>query len=210
MKIKFLAFGLIASMFFVSCNKDDIEGSKLGGSTDLETNKIGYSYGFRGAVDGTTSIGSGFEATVIDKTNDIIEIELKGDLASSVISQIQSSYVGADGSVNISGKFINSTEGVAYVNANGEESILVKYDAKVGDKWSYTTKGGKKLTREVKSISTEDDYFWGGMMIKIIEVEQNLPYPGFSKVVYYANHKWGMVGAAVTTEDGKTANMSVL
>lgn len=208
MKIKFLVLGLIASMFFVSCNDDD-GGNKLGGSTDLETNKIGYSYTFRGSVDGTTSIGSGFEATVIDKVGDIIEIQIEGVLTSSLVSQISSPYVGADGSISVSGMFINSTEGVGYVNAKGEESILVKYDAKVGEKWSYTTRGGKKLTRKVISKSTEDDYFWGGMLIKVIEVEQNLPYPGFNKVVYSANHKFGLVGAVVTTEDGKIANMSV-
>ncbi len=209
MKIKLLSLGLIASMAFMSC-KDDYEGySKLGGSTDLPENEIGYTYELRGSVDGSVQIGSNFEATVIDKDGDIVEIQLEGDLTSSLISQIQSPYVRADGSINLKGKFINSTEGVAYVNAKGEQSILVKYDATVGDKWSYTTLGGKKLTREVISKSTEDDYFWGGMYIKVVEVEQNLPYPGFNKVVYSANHKFGLVGAVVTTEDGKTTYLSV-
>jgi len=200
MKIKFLVFGVIASLCFVSCiDNDDDDG--IGGSTDLETNEIGYTYTLNGAANGV-AVGNGFEATVINKTGDIIEVELEGKIANPFISQLPSIYVGSNGNVKISGNFINSTEGVAYVNANGEQSVLVKYDAKVGDKWSYTTLGGKKITREVKSVSTDDDYFWAGMMIKVIEVEQNLPYPGFTKAVYFANHKFGLVGVQITLEDG--------
>ncbi len=211
MKIKFLVLSLFATLLFVSCKKDDVTSyNKLGGSTDLQTNEVGFSYTLFGAVD-DFSVGSGFKATVIEKADDIIEIQLEGLLSSQVTSHsefVPTPYCGSDGKVNISGHFINSTEGVGYVNANGETSVLVKYDAKVGDKWSYTTLGGKKLNREVISKSTDDDYYWGGMYIKVIEVEQNLPYPGFTKVVYSANHKFGLVGAVVTMEDGSTSYLS--
>jgi hypothetical protein len=84
----------------------------------------------------------------------------------------------------------------------------VKYDAKVGDQWSYTTKGGKNITRKVTAVSTTDDFFWSGMLIKAITVEQNLPYPGFTKAVYRANHKFGMVAVEVFLEDGTSMSMS--
>ena len=206
MRIKILMLSFFTILFLVSCNKDEYN-KKLGGSTDLETNEVGYSYTLRGTLGGV-SLGTNFKATVINKNSDIVEIQLEGDLASEYVSQLPSTYVGSNGDINVTGKFINSTEGVAYVNGNGDESILVKYDAKVGDKWSYTTLGGKKLNREVISKSTEDDYFWGGMLIKVIEVEQNLPYPGFTKVVYSANHKFGIVGAVVTMEDGSVSYLS--
>ena len=206
MKIKLLGLSFFAILFFAACN-DDESYNKIGGSTDLETNVVGYSYTLRGTLDGV-SLGTGFNATVVENSDGIVEIKLEGELASQYVSQIPSTYVSADGDVNVSGKFINSTEGVGYVNANGDQSVLVKYDAKVGDKWSYTTLGGKTLNREVISKSTEDDYYWGGMLIKVIEVEQNLPYPGFNKVVYSANHKFGIVGAVVTMEDGSVSYMS--
>lgn len=208
MKIKFLVLSLFATLLFVSCKKDDLTGyNKLGGSTDMATNEVGYEYTLRGTAGGL-SLGTGFKATVNDKAGDIIEIQLEGLVSSQVTSHsefVPTPYCGSDGKLNISGHFINSTEGVGYVNANGETSVLVKYDAKVGDKWSYTTLGGKKLNREVISKSTDDDYYWGGMLIKVIEVEQNLPYPGFNKVVISANHKFGIVGAVVTMEDGSEA-----
>ena len=206
MKIKLLGFGFLAFLFLVACN-DDESYNKLGGSTDLETNQVGYSYTLRGTLEGV-SLGTGFNATVVENSDGIVEIQLEGEIASQYVSQIPSTYVGSNGEVNVTGKFINSTEGVGYVNANGDQSILVKYNAKVGDKWSYTTLGGKTLNREVISKSTEDDYYWGGMLIKVIEVEQNLPYPGFNKVVYSANHKFGIVGAVVTMEDGSVSYMS--
>ncbi len=206
MKIKLLGFSFLAFLLLAACN-DDEGYNKLGGSTDLETNQVGYSYTLRGTLDGV-SLGTGFNATVVENSDGIVEIQLEGELASQYVSQIPSTYVGSNGEVNVTGKFINSTEGVGYVNANGDQSILVKYNAKVGDKWSYTTLGGKTLNREVISKSTEDDYYWGGMLIKVIEVEQNLPYPGFNKVVYSANHKFGIVGAVVTMEDGSVSYMS--
>ena len=208
MKIKFLVLSLFTTLLFAACKDDEVNYSKLGGSTDLQTNEVGFSYTLIGAVD-DLSLGSGFKATVIDKSGDVVEIQLEGNIASPFVSQLPpSAYIDSNGKVNISGHFINSTEGVGYVNGKGETSILVKYDAKVGDKWSYTTLGGKKLNREVISISTDDDYYWGGMYIKVIEVEQNLPYPGFTKVVYSANHKFGLVGAVVTMEDGSTSYLS--
>ena len=206
MKIKLLGFSFLAFLLLAACN-DDEGYNKLGGSTDLETNQVGYSYTLRGTLEGV-SLGTGFNATVVENSDGIVEIQLEGELASQYVSQIPSTYVGSNGEVNVTGKFINSTEGVGYVNANGDQSILVKYNAKVGDKWSYTTLGGKTLNREVISKSTEDDYYWGGMLIKVIEVEQNLPYPGFNKVVYSANHKFGIVGAVVTMEDGSVSYMS--
>ena len=47
MKIKILALGVIAALCFVSCiDNDDADG--IGGSTDLETNEIGYTYTLNG------------------------------------------------------------------------------------------------------------------------------------------------------------------
>ncbi|WP_346864286.1 hypothetical protein [uncultured Draconibacterium sp.] len=207
MKIKLVTFCFFVAAIFASCSDDEGGNNKLGGSTDLETNEVGYIYTLNGSVD-NASLGSGFKATVTDKTGDVVEIQLEGNIASPFVSQLPSTYVNSNGKVTVSGKFINSTDGVGYVNGNGETSILVKYDAKVGDKWSYTTLGGKTLNREVISKSIEDDYYWGGMLIKVIEVEQNLPYPGFNKVVYSANHKFGLVGAVVTMEDGSVSYLS--
>lgn len=192
----------------LSCKKTDDYSGNLGGSTDLTTNAVGFKY--TGSLKiGSSSVSSDAKAEVVKNEGGITEIKGTGTLPAKVKSLItSSSYVNANGVVNVTGKFVNSTEGVAYVNASGDQVILVKYDAKVGDQWSYTTKGGKQITRKVTAVSTDDDFFWSGMMIKAITVEQNLPYPGFTKAVYRANHKFGVVHVEVFLEDGTSMAMS--
>lgn len=192
----------------MSCTKTDDYSGNLGGKTDLTANAVGFKYAGSLKI-GSSSTSTDAKAEVIKNEGGITEIKGTGTLPAKVKSLITSSpYVNANGVVSVSGKFVNSTEGVAYVNAGGDQVILVKYDAKVGDKWSYTTKGGKEITRKVTAVSTDDDFFWSGMMIKAITVEQNLPYPGFTKAVYRANHKFGMVAVEVFLEDGTSMSMS--
>ena len=192
----------------VSCKKTDDYSGKLGGSTDLTTNAVGFKY--TGSLKiGSSSTSTDAKAEVIKNEGGITEIKASGTLPAKIKSLITSSpYVNANGVVNVTGKFVNSTEGAAYVNASGDQVILVKYGAKVGDQWSYTTKGGKVITRKVTAVSTDDDFFWSGMLIKEITVEQNLPYPGFTKAVYRANHKFGVVHVEVFLEDGTSMSMS--
>jgi hypothetical protein len=197
----------LAIISMLSCKKDDDYSGNLGGSTDLAANAVGYQY--TGSLKiGGSSASTDAKAIVVKNGGETIDVKATCTLPTKLKNLISSPYVNASGVVDLTGKFINSTEGVAYVNASGGQSILVKYDAKVGDQWSYTTKGGKSLTRKVTAVSTDDDFFWGGMLIKVITVEQNLPYPGFTKAIYRANHKFGMVYVEVQLEDGTSLSMS--
>jgi len=192
-----------------SCSSfdSDLSNKKLGGSTDLETNKVGYKYTAALSIDGKY-VSSSTKAEVISNEDDLIEVKITGPLPDELKPLLGSEqYVKADGTVDVTLKFKNSTEGVAYVNSDGDQTILTKYEANVGDTWSYTTLGGKKLEREVISKSTDDDFMWSGMMIKVIKVEQNMPYPGFTKAVYTANHKFGMVNVDIYLEDGKKVSL---
>jgi hypothetical protein len=199
----------LAVVAFVSCKKTDDYSGNLGGSTNLDVNKVGYEYA------GSLKIGSNYmttdaKAVVVSNSGGIVTLKLTSTLPAKFKSLMSTSpYVGGNGDLDFSGQFVNSTEGVAYVNASGSQSILVRYDAKVGDQWSYTTKAGKVLTRKVTAVSTDDDFPWGMLYIKVITVEQSLPYPGFKKVVYRANHKFGLVQFEVYLEDGTVATMTL-
>ena len=92
-------------------------------------------------------------------------------------------------------------KGMQAVFEDGTRLTLVEYDAKVGDK--YTAKvGGVTLENEVMEVSTEDDYFWGGIMIKAITVRYYSHSPGILYVEHVYNHKFGLVGLAIYFEDG--------
>lgn len=83
---------------------------------------------------------------------------------------------------------------------------IVKYDSKVGDKYKVT--GG--VEREVISKSTDDDYPYGFMYIKVMKVEESPSIiPGVSKMVYIANHKFGIVGLEVTLDDNTTKSFTI-
>jgi hypothetical protein len=211
MKKSVFYFSLFILFLITSCSSFDngLDKPKLGGDTNLAANKVGFEYTGFLYIDGNYK-NSNTTATVISNEDGVIEVQAKGTLLPELMNLVKSSpYVDPDGTVEISAEFVNSSEGLAYVNAKGEESILVEYDAKVGDSWKYTTKGGKKIERKVISRSTDDDFFWAGMMIKVIEIEQNLPYPGFTKAIYRANHKFGLVNVEVYTEDGKVVSVNL-
>jgi hypothetical protein len=96
-----------------------------------------------------------------------------------------------------------------YSNADQEPCVLVKYDGKVGDKYSVTTSSGTKIDREITYKSTDDDYAYGFMNIKVIKVEQETSFPGIQKYVMYFNHKFGFVGFEVIAEDGTKLKTSI-
>lgn len=102
-----------------------------------------------------------------------------------------------------------TSEGIQeFISGGGDESkpfTIVKYGSNVGDKYQYTTKDGKVITREVTAKSTTDDFFWSGMLIKVLQVEELQPTddPAIEKVIYYGNHKFGLVAVKVLLKNGK-------
>jgi hypothetical protein len=69
-----------------------------------------------------------------------------------------------------------TSEGIqGFTHSNGDESrpfTLIKYNAKVGDKYTFTADDGTVYTREVVSKSTDDDYELGFIYIKVFKIEE--------------------------------------
>jgi hypothetical protein len=84
--------------------------------------------------------------------------------------------------------------------------IIVKYDSKVGDKY----KVANGVERKVISKSDVDEYPYGYYLIKVMKVEESPSIiPGVTKMVYIANHKFGIVGLEVTFSDGTTTTFTI-
>lgn len=83
---------------------------------------------------------------------------------------------------------------------------LVKYNAKVGDRYEFTDKEGNKYVRKVTKRSSDDDFPLGFWLIKVIVVEETIeegPYKDIlGKLIFYTNHKFGLVGVE-WEKDGK-------
>lgn len=104
-----------------------------------------------------------------------------------------------------------------FVYSNGDKSkpfTLVKFDAKVGDKWEYKV-GNQTVVRKVVHKSTEDDTFYGPMIIKTIDVEETIPEgvqvkgaaSPFTKILWKFNHKFGFIMATGTRANGSIVNL---
>lgn len=101
-------------------------------------------------------------------------------------------------------EFKQTDRGLEAVNGLAE-GIIVDYESKVGDEYK-TSDGGVRI---VTGKSTEDDYFWGGMAIKVMEVEETPNKFGVKKIVYQINHKFGLVAVEFTFDNDSFAILPV-
>lgn len=211
---------LAVILLFAATSCEDIgigggDDSTLKGKTDIPLNTVGNEFSTIGfSVNGTWV---DFDPQmVITKSNDGVNtIKITADLKtnptlSKINNLIPANLKDAQGKVNFEIKVKVTDEGwLDYSNVDGEPCVLVKYDDKVGDKYSVTTSSGSKIEREITYKSTDDDYAYGFMNIKVIKVEQETSFPGIQKYVMYFNHKFGFVGFEVVAEDGTTLSTRI-
>lgn len=180
-----------------SCEKSDGSG-ELGGSQSPI-----------GEVGNTFQISSiaglpGLSAEVTNLTDGVSTVTYTTTVNNQTYIDMIQSLTGVSVSgtnVQRESKYIITSNGIASVYPEGN-LILVDYGAKVGD--VYTLKrGSTTMKREVEAVSSEDDFYWGGMLIKTIDVkETGRNIPGVSHIVFRFNHKFGLVNLVVYFEDG--------
>lgn len=131
-------------------------------------------------------------------------LTLTADFSDNDIETIQKRLPAYDGVSTFDAKYRVTSEGVQSVYDDGTSFTLVKYNAKVGDK--YTLKrNSQNLVREVVQKSEEDDYYWNGLLLKTITVkETGRAVPGFSNAKLIFNHRFGLVGYEMYFEDGSS------
>ena len=199
------------ALLFSSCNifgsDSDSDGSDPLGGELSSMGAVGNTFGLP-SISGTSDMFIG----VVEREGSISTIQssvtltnpMYLDIAKAVESSVQNMQVNGN-EVSLLSNVRVTSEGIQNVYEDGKKSFtLVKYDAKVGDTYKIKLPSGT-ATRKVTKKSTEDDYFWGFMNIKVIQVEETSPTPGITKVVYYANHRFGLVGVDVHFEDGSKA-----
>lgn len=177
---------------------------------------LGGSQSSIGEVDNTFTFSnvsglSNVSAVITELTGGVSKLTYTAQITETKLLSLAQSLSDATVSganVTRSREYKITTKGIQSIYPEGK-LILVDYDAKVGDKYSLK-RGSATLTREVVSKSTEDDYFWGGMFIKTIKVQEtgrNLP--GVSKIEYVANHRFGLVGVKILFEDGTSKEIDI-
>jgi len=203
MNSNFFSLPLVA-FFLVALISCDESTSELGGDLS-EFGAVGTratSYSVPAILQGATA-----EVTAVE--DGVSVVTLTADFSDDDIETIQQRLPNYDGRSSFDAKYRATSEGVQSVYDDGTSFTLVKYDAKVGDK--YTLKrDGQNLVREVTQKSTEDEYYWNGMLLKTITVvETGRAVPGLSDAKLVFNHRFGLVGYTLNFEDGSSEALDI-
>jgi hypothetical protein len=200
---------LLGAFLFTGCKKDSTD-TPGGDPTPIGT--VGNQ--FTGYLVGL----SNFNAVVTSNSGGIANIGISGTITDQSIKDIapllnSSSMatidpVTGDFSVDLKVKF--TTEGVAdYYATDGKASTVVNYDAKVGDTYKCKSAEGESFTRTVTARSDTDDYYYGFLLIKTITIEEPISNPAVTKLVYRANHRFGIVNITAVLQDGTEVGITL-
>jgi hypothetical protein len=199
---------VISSLFLLtSCDliEEAITGSKLGGEQS-SIGQVGVTVTSSSAqINGVSNI----QASVTSLSGGVSNYTGSATVANSSIVSTLSNLPGVSVSgntVTVTGiKFKSTTEGIESIYGF-DPGIIIKYSSSVGDKYDIL---GSSTKREVIAKSTSDDFSWGGMMIKVIKVEENINRGGVKKITYFGNHKWGMVAIRFDFDDGSYSQFPI-
>ncbi|MFA5783044.1 MAG: hypothetical protein WC868_12330 [Bacteroidales bacterium] len=212
-------FTLILSITLIvlcfSCKKDKKETTTTPPSGTVS---IDGQQSPMGVVGTTVSSSSGVIAGVSSSSASVIALDngvstytgsaiVTNPAIINLLSNIPEITINGDTVSTNSAKFRSTVEGIESCSGPGQ-GILVKYSSAVGDTYPINSTGE---VRTVVSKSTTDDYSYGYMLIKVMQVEANPIYKslGVTKITYIANHKFGLVGIKVNFDDGTTATFPV-
>ncbi|MEN6512045.1 MAG: hypothetical protein ABFD00_09485 [Chloroherpetonaceae bacterium] len=217
---KFFLFFISISLSLVlySCNTVDNEGpNELGGNTDIPIAQVGNTFWLSTNFNGTYyDLNETIEIT--KKDGGVVIIHLKATIPDDPNLKQFASYLppyffDENGNIDMEIKVKMTSEGIQdYLNKDQKPHTLVKYDCKVGDKYQLTNSDGTTITRTVTSKSDKEDFLHGSVKIKTIKIEQDsqdFGIPGIKKIIFKANHKFGLVWVSFEKEDGTSYSSHV-
>ncbi len=195
---------ILICLVLTACSKDEVDG--IGGSESV----IGEPGNFF-TISSNPAL-SNVSATVSGREDGISTITFSAELSDTMALHMVDEVDGVSSSGNTvqsERQYRISSKGMQSVYADGDLT-LVKYDANVGD--VYTLKRGMRtIRREVTAKSTEDDFLWNGLLIKVIKVrETGRNIPGLAALEMAFNHKFGIVYADVQFEDGSSEEVYIV
>lgn len=208
MVICLIMLGLLASCG--SSSERNTSSDTLGGES-VDMNTVGNTFDTSVAVN-STAISTGLSATVTNNSDATVTLQVTADLSNPSLSTlaglIPSTYKDGSGDLSTQITIKNTSEGILdYMNRDDAPFVVVRYDAEVGDRYTLTKSNGAVITRTVTAKSSTDDYYWQGMYIKTITVEQDSRISGIDRIIYNANHRFGLVGIEFVLDDGTSTRV---
>jgi hypothetical protein len=216
MKIRLLLIIIFSLSLLIGCKKKDenADPNVIGGDPNTEIGQVGNTFALSLKF-GNQSPNLNEDIKVISNNNGLVTLKVKANVNQApqlkeLLNRIPpnkysvpANLVDAQGNVDFNVQFKVTSEGIQdYLNAEGKPHTLVKYDAKVGDQYIFKKADGSTEVRTVTARSQTDDFPYGFYYIKTITVEQESRLPGVNKIIYKANHKFGLVHIEVKLDDG--------
>lgn len=199
------------------CKKNETPNgpNDLGGETDIPLTKVGSVTSFYVKMNGV-EMPSG-EMTVTSNNNGVVNYRLVVDLhgrpdSAFLAGLAPAEYNDGNGHLTADLKLKITSEGIQDYSQGDKPWTIVKYDDNVGDTYPYTTNQGRTLVRTVTEKTGLDDWPFGFFNIKTIKVEEVDPpnVKDASKIVFRANHKFGLVYAELQMRDGTVLNIELI
>ncbi len=184
---------IVTSIAIFSCEDDDLV---LGGAQS-PMGEVGNEFTTTHNIPGLAAI----TAEITELQNGVSTLAASAEVTNQDLVDLANAFealfpsnVTVNGNVVTAEAQVKFTEdGISIIDDAGE-LIIVSYGADVGDQFSLKI-GANTITNKVMAKSTTDDYFWNGMLIKVLEMEATgFNAGGLDKVTYFANHKFGIVG----------------
>lgn len=188
---KLLLTLLAVPMLFVAVSCDD--KNALSGDQD-EKGEVGT------ILKGDFSGASNINVSVTKLKNGVSTVEGTFTMTDSrymnIIKQLPKQFEVDGDKVTIKSiKYKATDEGVENLSGSPYDGVLLKYKAKKGDTYSNAGK--------VTHVSEDNDFQWGSMKIKVVEVQNSKKkLDGVKKVTYWGNHRFGIVAVETEFSDG--------
>jgi hypothetical protein len=209
----------LLAVFSLSCKQTTEPSSDpnvIGGDVNIALNTVGNDFTPSVSV-GDTGLMLRDTIYVTSNNNGFVTYKVWADLKDfpALRAIIPASRLDAAGNLNTTVHLKMTSEGIQDFRLSDSDwskpFTIVKYDCKVGDKWTFKTKDGQTVTREVTSKSTTDDTPYGFLLIKA-NVTEETPVNdlnGVSKIKYVTNHKFGLAKIILTLANGKELRITL-
>lgn len=209
---------MLVSLIVSSCdliNPPAEDPNVLNGDTNLEYTKQGYvSYAYIN-IDGA-SLPSG-SMTVQSNEGGIVSYKLSFNLkgykdSAAIATLLGPSNNDKNGNVFVNFKMKVTSEGIQDYYNREKPWTIVKYNDGVGTEYPYTTSDGEKLIRKITEKTGIDEWPYGMYLIKTTKIESDMPSDDkiAKKMVFRANHKFGLVYVEMLLKTDQTVKMKIL
>lgn len=205
-----------ATLSAPSCKKDKLDANDIGGNANIELTEVGSEFSAYVSI-GNSSLPT-VEMTVVNRTSDgrvtfHAQMDMTGHPDSAlVMGMVPSEHLDANGRINTTFDMKFTSEGIVDYFFGEKPWIIARYGDDVGAKYELERFPGEIHTRTVTEKTGLDEWPFIFFNIKTSKIEQEaLPEDELvERVIYRANHKFGLVYVELQLRSGEKVKADIV